>query len=105
MSSSAEDSKRKEACELLRQRLFIGIDELEKARQWWPLTVLCVTAIDVLATATSESGKHKGKAYIAFVEGCPALSEYAEYAKRFYNSVRSGLIHAIVSGGVKGRIC
>ena len=85
------------SCNLLYLRIYEGLEkQLEPAGQWWPITALCAIAIDALATGTSKDGISTKSRYIEFVKACPALSDYAPMADRFYASVRSGLIHSLM---------
>lgn len=85
-----------EACNLLYLRIFEGLDILEKHNQHWPITLLCATAIDALATGTSKSAKSTGQNYKNFMKRCPALKDYAPFADRFYATIRSGLVHSLM---------
>jgi hypothetical protein len=100
--AATREQRFERAWNLLYLRLFKGIDILVESAQWWPAAALCMVAIDVFADTTTDDGDADAETYAAFLREDAALSEYGEFAERFYASLRCGLIHRMVPKARRG---
>ena len=95
--TQAELDALENACNIFYLRVLEGVEsQLEPAKQWWPIVILCSVAIDAMATAQSVSGVSARSTFRKFMETCPAFRDYAPFAARFYASVRSGIVHSLL---------